>query len=750
MNRPRPLVLAVALGVLAAIPAPAPAASGSPRVMLAGAPGQRGEAVRAWMSERLGTFGLEAGVDALRLEREEPLLGGGARVLVQQLWHGLPVSGADARVIVGPDGVLTSLVTGFERDLSAPLEPRIAPALATSLAARRAGLAAGAPAQTARLAIARRADGDHLVWEVAQRRPDGEPVRTVIDAVDGAVLDVDAGVAHAVGRVYPTDPRQPLEERELADLLGWSPLRSATFGIDDASSAPVLPSAPGDFRLMPGDSGFDQVNLYWHIEHYFHDFLGALGYPGPPNPLVVRLHFALDPEVARTSGNFVTFGNAIPGFCQEPSRSHDIVYHELGHAVLYGFGIQPGGPHREASALHEAIADYFAAAFTGDPAIGEWAYRTYPNGVTRVDQPAPPWDLAHYDLVAFGGGGLATSWANGMILSSALWDLRQRLGSTCDSLVLEALAYLPTVPTWAQFANALVAADLDHHGGREWLEVGDVMRLRGVRGGVLASIHGPAVLAPGQAGDYDALPCCGGPPGRYHWRARDWCRGVPCEAWRDVGDGDSLRTSFLGDTELELSALSPFGDPDTTRLLVRVGHPFIALQGPQRVPVRSVGTWTARVAVASPARLTWYRLWQRPGSDLEFLGHDATVSFAVQGPMDLSVTLDDAMGRSVAQSLHVDVFTDQPPAAAHEMVQVTQSLVGGAAETRVELAQAAGLRVGVYDIRGRERVLLASDRAWRGERVIRWDTGALEQGIYFVHATTSLGHSATLRFVVLR
>jgi hypothetical protein len=249
------------------------------------------------MSARLGTFGLEDGVDELRLEREEPLKAGGARVLVRQLWHGVPVAGADARAIVTADGQLTSLIAGFERDLDAPLVPRIAPANAIERAAAAAGLGSAAAPGAATLVVERRADGDHLEWEVSQHRSDGEPLKTRIDAVSGEVLDADAGISHAVGRVYPTDPRQPLEERELLRLLPGPPLRANGYGIDDALAPPVVPVPPDDYRLNPGDAGFDQVNLYWHVDHFFHDFLAPLGYPGPPDSLVVRLHFALDPRL---------------------------------------------------------------------------------------------------------------------------------------------------------------------------------------------------------------------------------------------------------------------------------------------------------------------------------------------------------------------------------------------------------------------------------------------------------------------
>src|SRR5262249_60514137 len=112
----------------------------------------------------------------------------------------------------------------------------------------------------------------------------------------------------------------------------------------------------GDFRYDPSAPAFDQVNLYWHIDHYLHEFMPSLGYAGLPQPLTVRLHAPIDPNVAFTSGTFVYYGLPISGFSRETTRAADIVYHELGHAVLYGFGVQPGGPRPEAGAPAQAPA----------------------------------------------------------------------------------------------------------------------------------------------------------------------------------------------------------------------------------------------------------------------------------------------------------------------------------------------------------------------------------------------------------
>jgi hypothetical protein len=592
--------------------------------------------------------------------------------------------------------------------------------------------------------VARRADGDHLVYQTVHRRADGEPVRSIVDAVTGDVLEVDAGIAHAVGRVYPTDPRGPLEIRELPGLLPGTPLRAPGFSINDELYPPALPSGPGEYLYFPGDPAFDQVNTFWHVAHDLGDFFRPLGYAGPPESLIVRIHFALEPEVARTNGNFVTFGRAIAGFSREPSLADDI--------VIYGFGIQPGGPRREASALHEGLADYFAAAFTGDPAIGEWAYLVFPNGATRLDMPSPPWDLAHYDQVGFAGGGAATAWGNGMILSSGLWDLRQRIGSASDSLVLEALDYLPTVPTWGQFVNAVFLADQDHHDSRFWTVIGEVLGRRGITGTVTAQISVPAAPPPNEPIEIRALPCCGGTVGHYHWRARMWLNGGPAEAWRDVGDDDVLRTSFSYDTELELSVVSPFGGRATSHRLVLVRTPVIRLEGPTRVTKNMTGTWHARVIAASPWRVVFRRQWLIPGApDLRVDDQPTSVTFPVEASFTLTAVVTDTLNRPVETKLQVEAVGDRPPPSSSQPVRLAQLMDGAlAAETHVELGEATSVRVAVYDIRGRQRVLLDDGGASQGERVIRWDARVLEPGVYFVRAATSSGHSAVLRFVVLR
>jgi hypothetical protein len=212
--------------------------------------------------------------------------------------------------------------------------------------------------------------------------------------------------------------------------------------------------------------------------------------------------------------------------------------------------------------------------------------------------------------------------------------------------------------------------------------------------------------------------------------------------------------SFDDDTEVELSVVSPFGGRavDTTTVLVRT--PYLVLEGPTRVTKNAPGTWRARVAAASPWNVVFKRRWLVAGAPEDSVvpqGSPNSVTFPVQSSFQLTAELKSTYERKVIAQLQVEATAGQAPRSTREEVRLTQSLDGArTAETRVELSQATNVRVAVYDIRGRERVLLDDGGASQGERVIRWDAHVLEPGVYFVRAATTTGHSATLRFVILR
>jgi len=716
-------------------------------LVLSASPGGAADEARDWLIAHGEAFGLGAPTDGLRLEHTETLPDGGRRLLFRQEREGVPLWGADARCVLSPRGALVSVCANF-RPPGAEV-PDTSPRLPASRAAAVA-TAAGAdlrdPHAEVRLWWRPGASGERLAWAVSA----GLAGRVWVDAADGTLLGVEDGVARAVGYAYPSDPRGPLAEVVLERLVPGSGLASRWVAVEDQSAGKVQPLAPDDYRYTPDQPGFDQVNAYWQADRFLYGALGALGYPGPPESLIVRVQVPLDPNVALTSGRLVLLGRAIPGATNDAARARDVIDHELVHAVLYGKGVQPGGPRREAGALHEALADYFAAAVTGDPAIGEWVYLAFPGGATRVDMPPDPWDMAHYDRVSFASAPVASVWANGMILSSALWDLRARLGTTADSLVLEALDDLPTLPTWAQFANAVLRADQDRRGAAHAGDIVWALGRRGIRGALVAGVSGPVALAPGDSGTFVASPCCDGVGGTFAWAVRGWCRGRPCSDWRPLGAMPAVRVAFDDDAELRLVATSPWGESDTTTRFVDVRSPSVFLEGPERVLVRAPSTWRARAAAVGPYVLQWERRDRVNGALYRFVGTGGEQTFTPDTDFDLRVTVVDGMLRRAQATLGVVTFRDTGQAPERRF-RLSQVLAAGAtvAETRLELAGIGRLQVHVLDVQGRVRRQLADGPAGAGGHVLRWDPSGLEPGVYLLRVRHG-AEGGVLRFAVVR
>lgn len=712
-----------------------------------------GEAVAEWVTVEGEAFGLRPGIDQVRARNVERLASGRRRVTIEQLWQGLPVIGGESRAVLDANGVLQSFAAGFRPGLTLETEPRISRerAIATVATASSADLAR--QAGSARLVVRAEDVSERLAYEVTLEDATGRPVRSWVDARTGALVALDDGIAHATGFAYTIDPLGPLVQVTLPGLGPGTGLASRFLRVEDSVGAPAPQSPTGDFELGPGSGGFDQVNAYYHAGHFLSDFLGThLGGSPLPESVLVKVHFRTDPFVAFTSGRFVYLGQPITGFVHEVSSATDLVIHETTHAVLYGHDIQPTSLRREAGALHEGYADYFAAAVTGDPAIGEWLYIPFPNGATRVDQPLPAWHASNYDRIGFAGGEPASPWGNGMILSAALWDLRTAIGPSADSLVLESLDYMPSAPQWGHFANALLQADLDHHDARHQSAILTALLRRGIRGVAESRIIGPATLVGGQVGRFTAGDCCGGAPGDYEWHARGWCRGGPCSDWRLLGTGRVLESGFEEDTELRLRVLSRWGDTlDSAPMFVASRLPELAIEGPRRLPRGVRGVWSVRMAAVGPASVRWTRRYLAGGAISEDVPGTEAVSFQPSTTFELTATVRDGLNRTVSRTVRVDTFDARTIPEGNTTFHVVLRFEPGmrTASVRFEVPRLAPVDARVYDVRGRERAVVWTSPATVGAHIVRWASGDLESGVYFLRARAA-GDTEVKRFFIVR
>lgn len=241
----------------------------------------------------------------------------------------------------------------------------------------------------------------------------------------------------------------------------WSGLDSC--GLAQAAHA----DANGDFLLDPAsdrtpvyDDAFAEASLYSHADRFTAAMLehgitqwACLTIDGPLQLALVANYHVAGPTPYDNAHYTGWCNHAIvmgQGPDADASYDGDVVYHEVGHAVVHAAaGSFLGTPRRradayvfDADAINEAYADFFSTTFTDDPVHAEY----WSGGSRNLDNELACADSyvgeAHVDSLAFSG---------------ALWRLYESHGDVAIDLVLDSIALLAEDATFEEAAAALVA-----------------------------------------------------------------------------------------------------------------------------------------------------------------------------------------------------------------------------------------------------------------------------------------------------
>jgi hypothetical protein len=224
------------------------------------------------------------------------------------------------------------------------------------------------------------------------------------------------------------------------------------------------PNAPyGSGMRQPLDE-FAEQHMYWHAAHTYAFFRELFAENGSadwklreqPFPVGVNLctpnFMGGGGGLPNLTGPLVPFDNAFfspgqnnpistllvggrdaimfgQGSAYDFAYDGEVISHELGHAVIDTLGklSEPGfvdeqGASVEPGAMNEGLADYFAAALSGNPALGQYAGRNLPMGegavrdIDNEDQCADDrWGEVHQDSKSF---------------SASLWQARVAIAGT--------------------------------------------------------------------------------------------------------------------------------------------------------------------------------------------------------------------------------------------------------------------------------------------------------------------------------
>ncbi len=377
---------------------------------------------------------------------------------------------------------------------------------------RRTGLSGRAePFSLSRLRYASRSAGP--VPTASAQQGAASPI--VLDAT-GTVFDPDPLATSGSDYVSPFVDDNDATTPEIDAEMKTVTLRDVTVGVDgavrlsgphvsivgfntggvDVYSPPAETS--GQFFYNRSQSGFEAVNVYYHIDQN-QRYIQSLGIhdlqsdsPIPVNPQ----GSSADDSGWLANQRFLFFGTG----GVDDGEDAAVVIHEYGHALLEG-----GAPGLrgtlEGQALHEGWSDYWAMSYqrglmeSGALARDDWqeVFR-WDSGLGSI------WSGRRLDFVGEypgdtcsdgGSGGSCSVHNDGRLWGTVMMEVYTDLGKdVTDKLNLWSHRYLTSPVTFADAAEAVIQADIDHFGGQH---VESLINRFAPRGLVDASAFGPVV-----------------------------------------------------------------------------------------------------------------------------------------------------------------------------------------------------------------------------------------------------------------
>ena len=308
---------------------------------------------------------------------------------------------------------------------------------------------------------------DSLVWEsvlsgtakslVQPHTPFDEPVDVVLPW-----LEVRLGFGENDPSTHTDSQGDFAFDADPGEVMLRSGLRGLYLVVDnEAPTGPPsyqrLVPVPGqvELRLGGAEARMDERTIYYH-SNLMHDWLRQqfdfrlLDFPMPAVAAAVDPYTG-DPNYPNAYWNGTRLGFGPGGATYwNLGLFADVIYHEYTHAAT-DYIYRPSGAllGPMGTAMHEALADYFAATVTDDPQLGELLYR-HTTGPVR--------NLLHRRIWPEHRDRNNEPHANGEIFGGALWDTRQQTGATvADALVHYARELFPR--SFEEFREAMLLQD---------------------------------------------------------------------------------------------------------------------------------------------------------------------------------------------------------------------------------------------------------------------------------------------------
>jgi len=223
-------------------------------------------------------------------------------------------------------------------------------------------------------------------------------------------------------------------------LKTWDAGVNYVCAADQFRAGTAAPGASVDFAWPMSDA----TNAYYLLDKYSRNYwISHIGVtPGPVAVVAVNRRDAYATGGGSTSpinSNGSALIRIAPGYAQY----RDVLYHEFGHRMVIqalGTTVAAGtrGAYLEADGIDEGLADYFTAAYTGNPVIFAPSLGGY-TGVSRSLAPVVPYQYTYCEGVPGSGNYYyySDAYYGARLFGGALWQMRNALmaaGASADAI----------------------------------------------------------------------------------------------------------------------------------------------------------------------------------------------------------------------------------------------------------------------------------------------------------------------------
>jgi len=307
-------------------------------------------------------------------------MNGITHVIFKQVYHGIPIKDGEYRVHLRPNNQIDMVNGNYYPFVKSQIEPRIdindISKIVKALLSDKINYVETSKPE---LVIVPTDNKFRLTWKtmVITTDPEGEWYY-YIDAINGDVvysenLVMSEGVAVQSplqipnGNVYLQNPyiNSGMSNVVLLRLL-LNGYLSGTYANIKNDAGDEAYEYDNVFTYRSANTHFDEVNVYYHLDHFRSQYINPLGYSGV-SQVTAHVHWSNTTDARYYSGSGkIYFGDGSGDSNYNDFAKEDkIIYHEYIHAIVHSINNNIESSYDEEGAINEGSADYFAGSFTG-------------------------------------------------------------------------------------------------------------------------------------------------------------------------------------------------------------------------------------------------------------------------------------------------------------------------------------------------------------------------------------------------